>query len=190
MGSIVSTFSPVAKLTTYRVIFALAALEKWEIHGMDVITAYLLGKLDEEIYIMQPEGFFRMGMKRNMVCRLLKSLYGLKQAARVWNQKIHAKIGFVSTADLCLYIVAKRCIYITIWIDGLLVCRQRRTRHCGSQASAFQRIRDEGPWRTLEWDVSVMAYLAISLPHQSVKQKFECLEKFIYISLHKSSMLC
>jgi transposase InsO family protein len=119
------TFAPVAKLTTYRTIFALAALEKWEIHGMDVITAYLLGKLDEEIYMMQPEGFIRMGMKRNMVCRLLRSLYGLKQAARVWNLKIHAfliKIGFVrSSADPCLYIDVKRCLYITIWVDDLLI---------------------------------------------------------------------
>ena len=65
------TYAPVAKLRTYRTIFAHAALEQWEIHGMDVITAYLLGKLDEETYMMQPEGFIRMGMKRNMVCRLL-----------------------------------------------------------------------------------------------------------------------
>lgn len=117
------TYAPVAKLTTYRTIFALAALEQWEIHGMDVITAYLLGKLNEEIYMMQPEGFVRMGMKRNMVCRLLRSLYGLKQAARVWNQKIHAfliKLGFVrSNADPCLYI--KKFLYITIWVDDLLI---------------------------------------------------------------------
>jgi hypothetical protein len=119
------TYAPVAKLTTYRVIFALAALEQWEIHGMDVITAYLLGKLDEEIYMMQPEGFIRMGMKRNMVCRLLRSLYGLKQAARVWNLKIHAflvKIGFIrSSADPCLYNDLKRNLYITIWVDDLLI---------------------------------------------------------------------
>jgi hypothetical protein len=51
------TYAPVAKLSTYRVIFALAALEQWEIHGMDVITAYLLGALDEEIHMLQPEGF-------------------------------------------------------------------------------------------------------------------------------------
>jgi hypothetical protein len=92
---------------------------------MDVITAYLLGKLDEEIYMMQPEGFVRMGMKMSMVCRLLRSLYGLKQAARVWNQKIHAflvKIGFVrSSADPCLYIDLKRNLYITIWVDDLLI---------------------------------------------------------------------
>ena len=119
------TYAPVAKLTTYRVIFALAALEQWEIHGMDVITAYLLGLLDEEIYMVLPEGFARTGMKRNLVCRLLRSLYGLKQAARVWNQKIHAflnKIGFVrSSADPCLYVDTKRNIYITIWVDDLLI---------------------------------------------------------------------
>src|SRR5947199_9239211 len=98
---------------------------------MDVITAYLLGKLDEEIYMMQPEGFIKMGMKRNMVCRLLRSLYGLKQAARDWNLKIHAflvKLGFLrSSSDPCLYIDAKRCLYITIWVhDLLIVGRDRR----------------------------------------------------------------
>ena len=119
------TYAPVAKLTTYRTIFALAALEKWEIHGMDVITAYLLGKLDEEIYMAQPEGFVQTRMKKGLVCKLQRSLYGLKQAARVWNQKIHAslvKLGFTrSNADPCLYIDVKRGIYITIWVDDLLV---------------------------------------------------------------------
>jgi Reverse transcriptase (RNA-dependent DNA polymerase) len=110
---------------TYRRIFALAALEKWEIHGMDVITAYLLDKLDEEIYMAQPEGFVRTGMKKGLVCKLQRSLYGLKQAARVWNQKIHAfliKIDFIrSNADPCLYIHVKLGIYITIWVDDLLI---------------------------------------------------------------------
>ena len=95
------TYAPVAKLTTYCVIFALAAMEQWEIHGMDVITAYLLGILDEEIYMVQPEGFVRTRMKRNLMYQLLRSLCGLKQAAHVWNQKIHVfviKIGFVRSA--------------------------------------------------------------------------------------------
>jgi len=109
----------------YRTIFGLAALEQWEIHGMDVITAYLLRKLNEEIYMAQPEGFVATGMKARTVCRLLRSIYGLKQAARVWNQKIHAflvKIGFVrSSADPCLYIDTKWNIYITIWVDDLLI---------------------------------------------------------------------
>jgi len=119
------TYAPVAKLTTYRTIFALAALEQWEIHGMDVITAFLLGKLDEEIYMAQPEGFVAKGMKAGMVCRLLRSIYGLKQASRVWNRRLHrflVKIGFTrSNADHCLYVNHKRKIWITIWVDDLLI---------------------------------------------------------------------
>jgi hypothetical protein len=89
-------------------IISLAALEKWEIHRMDVITAYLLGKLDEDIYMMQPEGFVKLGMKKDMVCRLLCSLYRLKQAAQVWNLKIHiflVKVGFrqIQRRSLSLY---------------------------------------------------------------------------------------
>jgi Reverse transcriptase (RNA-dependent DNA polymerase) len=112
--------------------------------------AYLLGKLDEEIYMMQPEGFVRTGMKRNMVCRLLKSLYGLKQAARVWNLKIHAflvKIGFVrSAADPCLYIDVKRGIYITIWVDDLLVAGKdgRHIAEVKRQFSSEFEMKDLG----------------------------------------------
>jgi len=115
------TYAPVAKLTTYRTIFALAALEQWEVHGMDVITAFLLGSLKEDIYMAQPKGF----EKGKLVCKLQKSLYGLKQAARIWNDKLHAfliKIGFKrSTADYCLYINAEMGIMIVTWVDDLLV---------------------------------------------------------------------
>ena len=77
------TYVPVVKLTTYHTIFALAVLEQWEIHGMDVITIYLLGILSEEVYMALLEGFVRTEMKRNFVYRLLQSLYGLKQVACV-----------------------------------------------------------------------------------------------------------
>ena len=119
------TYSPVAKLTTYRVIFALAALEQWEVHGMDVITAFLLGLLDEEIFMVQPEGFERQGMKAKMVCRLLRSIYGLKQASRVWNIQLHEfliKIGFKrSNADTCLYVNPNEGVIIAIWVDDIIV---------------------------------------------------------------------
>jgi hypothetical protein len=85
----------------------------------------ILGKLDEEIYMMQPEGFICTGMKRGLVCRLRRSLYGLKQAARFWNQKIHAfliNICFVrSNADPCLYIDVKHGIYVPSWVDDLFI---------------------------------------------------------------------
>ena len=58
-------------MMTYPVIFALAALEQWEIDEMGVVTAYSLVKLDKEIYMVQPEGVVRTGIPRNFVCQLL-----------------------------------------------------------------------------------------------------------------------
>ena len=73
------TYSPVARMTTVRVVLALAAARDWPLRQLDVKTAYLNGDLDEELYIYQPEGFER-GIDE--VCRILKSLYGLRQAGR------------------------------------------------------------------------------------------------------------
>jgi hypothetical protein len=74
-------YSPVARLTTIRTLIAVAASYSLIIHQMDVKIAFLNGKLDEEIYMDQPEGFIAHGQE-NKVCRLLKSLYGLKQAPK------------------------------------------------------------------------------------------------------------
>jgi len=76
-------FSPVVRFETVRIMFALAALNGWHISGLDVKTAYLYGKLDEEIYMEQPEGFKIKGQERK-VLRLRRAIYGLKQASLVW----------------------------------------------------------------------------------------------------------
>ncbi|KAK4394612.1 Retrovirus-related Pol polyprotein from transposon TNT 1-94 [Sesamum angolense] len=73
------TYSPVARLTTIRVLIALASVYNLSIHQMDVKTAFLYGELEEEIYMDQPKGFVAHGNERK-VCKLVKSLYGLKQA--------------------------------------------------------------------------------------------------------------
>ena len=82
------TFAPVAKLASIRLLLAIAAREDYEIHQMDVTSAFLNGELKEEIYMTQPEGFVEKG-KEDLVCRLHKSLYGLKQAGRAWYKKLH-----------------------------------------------------------------------------------------------------
>ncbi|KAK4279046.1 hypothetical protein QN277_016809 [Acacia crassicarpa] len=75
------TYSPVTRITSIRMLIALAALNGLELHQMDVKTAFLNGELEEEIYLEQPEGFVVSGQERK-VCRLIKSLYGLKQAPK------------------------------------------------------------------------------------------------------------
>ena len=76
-------FSPVVRFETVRLMFALAALNSWQISGLDVKTAFLYGKLDEEIYMEQPEGFKIKGQERK-VLRLRRAIYGLKQASIAW----------------------------------------------------------------------------------------------------------
>ena len=71
------TFSPVSSKDSFRIIMALAVHFNLELHQMDVKTTFLNGDLYEEVYMQHPEGFVVDG-KENMVCRLHKSIYGLK----------------------------------------------------------------------------------------------------------------
>ena len=82
------TFASVAKLASLRIILAIATIEDLEIHQMNVIAAFLAEDLNEEIYMKQPEGFRQGIEEEDLVCLLRKSLYDLKQASRVWNQRI------------------------------------------------------------------------------------------------------
>ncbi|CCM06583.1 uncharacterized protein FIBRA_08861 [Fibroporia radiculosa] len=105
------TFSPVARYESIRFLFAMAAQEDWDIHSMDVKTAFLNGELDEEIYMEQPEGFTSLGQE-DKVCRLKKAIYGLKQVSRTWNLKIHrtlVKLGFTRTySDTGVYVYRRQ----------------------------------------------------------------------------------
>ena len=74
-------FSPVVKMSSIRVVLILTASLDLELEQLDVKTAFLHGDLNEEIYMSQPEGFEVKG-KEHMVCKLKKSLYGLKQTPR------------------------------------------------------------------------------------------------------------
>ncbi len=101
------TFSPVARFESVRYLLAHAALEDWEVHTMDVTTAFLNGDLEEEIYMEQPPGWEVPG-KEDWVCLLKKAIYGLKQASRQWNIKFHKTLldlGFDRTySDSGIYV--------------------------------------------------------------------------------------
>ena len=79
-------FSLVAKVTSIRLLLSVAAAFDFEVEQMDVKTIFLHGDLEEEIYMKQPEGFVVKG-KKELVCKLKKSLYRLKQSPRMWYQK-------------------------------------------------------------------------------------------------------
>ena len=79
-------FSPIVRHTSIRVLLALVALHDLELEQLDVKTAFLHGELEEQIYMQQPEGFIVHG-KEDYVCRLKKSLYGLKQSPRQWYKR-------------------------------------------------------------------------------------------------------
>jgi len=80
------TYSLVAKLTTVRTVIALASINHWHIHKLDVNNAFLHGDLQEDIYMLVPQGI--TPSKPNQVYKLVKSLYGLKQASRKWYEKL------------------------------------------------------------------------------------------------------
>ena len=82
------TFAPVARLGTIRALIALGVHRNMQMHQMDVKTAFLNGKLKEDIFMHQPEGFIEPG-KEHLVCHLKRSIYGLKQSRRCWYEELY-----------------------------------------------------------------------------------------------------
>ena len=120
------TFSPVAMLKSIRILLAIAAYHDYEIWQMDVKTAFLNGNLEEEVYMSQPEGFVSSG-RPNQVCKLKKSIYGLKQASRSWNIHFDETIkgfGFIKNVDEpCVYkkTSGSAIVFLILYIDDILI---------------------------------------------------------------------
>ena len=120
------TFSPVSSKDSFRTILAIMAHFDLELHQMDVKTAFLNGDIDKTIYMVQPENFVSGDTKR-MVCKLKKSIYGLKQASRQWYYKFHQVIissGFeMNMVDDCIYhkFSGSKHIYLVLYVDDILL---------------------------------------------------------------------
>lgn len=89
------TFSPVVRMDSVRTLLVIANQLKWTIEQFDVRTAFLNGDITEDIFMQQPQGYEDQE-RRHMVCKLRKSLYGLKQVSNVWNKCF---TSFLTTSD-------------------------------------------------------------------------------------------
>ena len=97
-----------------------------ELHQMDVKTVFLNGDLEEKVYMKQSEGFISNG-NDHMVCKLKKSIYGLKQASLHWYLKFHniiSSFGFMENVmDQCIYhkVSGSKIIFLVLYVDDILV---------------------------------------------------------------------
>ena len=83
------TFCPVVRFKSIRTLIALPAKPDLKLHQLNITTTFLNGELNEDIYMKQPEGFEVKG-KDHLICKLNRSLYGLKQSPRCWNEALNS----------------------------------------------------------------------------------------------------
>ncbi|KAL0395484.1 UNVERIFIED_CONTAM: Retrovirus-related Pol polyprotein from transposon RE1 [Sesamum latifolium] len=117
------SFSPVAKTVTVRIFLSIASAYSWPVHQLDINNAFLHGSIDEEVYMSTPDGY---PVQPGNMYKLKRSLYGLKQASRQWNQEFTLKLaefGFTqSVHDHCLFIKAAQdgFLALLVYVDDIL----------------------------------------------------------------------
>jgi hypothetical protein len=145
-------FSPVVKHSSIRAFFGIVAMHDLELEQLDVKTAFLHGELEEDIYMDQPEGYVVPG-KEDLVCKLKRSLYGLKQSPRQWYKRFDSFMlthGFErSQYDSCVYIkfVNGSPIYLLLYVDDMLIAAKsmKEITILKNQLSSEFEMKDLGP---------------------------------------------
>ncbi|GJU85926.1 retrotransposon protein, putative, ty1-copia subclass [Tanacetum coccineum] len=133
------TFSLVADIRAIRILISIAAFYDYEIWQMDVKTAFLNGYLDEDIYMVQPEGFVDPNHPRK-VYKLQRSIYGLKQASRSWNKRFNKEIKrFYFNQNLdepCVYQKASgsNVTFLILYVDDIIIM--------GNHIPSLQSVKD------------------------------------------------
>ena len=161
------TYSPVIRYSSIRTLLAFAVQNGMIIHQMDVVTAFLNGTINEEIYMEQPPGYIKKGEK-DLVCKLNRSIYGLKQSSRCWNTvfKQYIKtINFIqSIADPCIFISGEEAnlTIIAVYVDDLIIITKT--------PEAMKKIKESLAARFKMKDLGKLHYcLGISIQYDEEK---------------------
>jgi hypothetical protein len=131
------TFSPVAKITTVRTLIALASIKSWHLHQLHVNNVFLHGELSEDVYMTVPQGVTTP--KPHQVCKLVKSLYGLKQASRKWYERLTSLLlqeGYTQAySDHSVFTLNTDSSFTTllIYVDDIILA--------GTSLQEFARIK-------------------------------------------------
>ena len=124
------TFCPVVRMESFRTLVALTTQHNLDLHHVDVTTALLNGAL---VFMKQPEGYTKPE-EEHLVCKLSKSIYGVKQSLRCWNAALHAhlvKMNFEQLhSDPCIYKskTGGDCFYIGVYVDDIVLARRDEAR--------------------------------------------------------------
>nr|GEU53607.1 ribonuclease H-like domain, reverse transcriptase, RNA-dependent DNA polymerase [Tanacetum cinerariifolium] len=119
-------FAPVARMETVRLLLAIAVNNKWEVHHLDVKFVFLHGDLKEEVYVTQPKGFIKR-QDNEKVYRLIKALYGPRQAPHAWNIKLDntlKSLNFKKYAlEQAIYTKTSKdsTLLIGVYVDDLII---------------------------------------------------------------------
>jgi hypothetical protein len=119
-------FAPIARLDTVRLLLGFAANKGWKVHHLDIKSAFLHGELEEEVYVSQPEGYTVKG-KEQLVLKLSKALYGLRQAPRAWNVGLDKSLRNLNfrrcLSEQAFYTrgTGEDAIIIGVYVDDLIV---------------------------------------------------------------------
>lgn len=120
------TFAPVAKINSIRILLSLAVNSDWPLHQLDIKNAFLIGDLEEEVFMSLLPGFEkRLGSEK--VCKFNKALYGLKQSPRAWFErfgKVVASYGFLqSQADHTIFYKHSKMgkVVLIVYVDDIIL---------------------------------------------------------------------
>ena len=133
------TFSPMAKIAFVRLLLSMATMRSWPLFQLDIKNVFLHGDLTEEVYMEQPPGFVAQG-ESGLVCKLRRSLYGLKQSPQAWFSQFSSVVqkfsmirSAVNHSIFYHHSSTGKCIYLVVYVDDIVIT--------GSDQDGIQKLK-------------------------------------------------